>query len=73
MSLRVLYKSLLRRVRCIPAYCRDCGRDVHDYQAPAEVWLQVWGNAGGVLCYDCFCERCADAGLPAVWRLERAV
>jgi hypothetical protein len=67
---RVLLKLALRWALLIPAFCRDCGRDVHDYHAPDAIWARIWGGPGGVLCYDCFCERCRAAGLPAVWRLE---
>lgn len=37
--------------------CEDCGRNVHDFLVPNEMWKEVYGNEGGILCYDCFCNR----------------
>jgi len=51
------------------ARCRDCGRNVHDYDIPNEVWLKVIGRSDGVWCYDCFCDR-ADKSLGFEWRLK---
>jgi hypothetical protein len=56
----------------INSFCKNCGRDVHDYIVPDEVWAKVRPTIknGNVLCYDCFCDKCAAHGLPAVWRLD---
>lgn len=72
-SLRVLYKRLRSRFALVPAFCKSCGRDVHDYVAPPETWDAVEPTipGGAVLCYDCFCERCGALGLPEVWALVR--
>jgi len=70
--LRVLVKTFLRdhlAMGAISSYCRDCGRNVHDFDAPDWAWQQVWGDSGGVLCYDCFSERCHKLGIPPVWSL----
>jgi len=70
--LRVLVKTLLRdhlAMGAISSYCRDCGRNVHDFDAPDWAWQQVWGDSGGVLCYDCFSERCHKLGIPPCWSL----
>ena len=46
------------------ARCEDCGRNVHDWTAPDDVWLSVVGPREGiVLCYDCFCNRGDELGI----------
>lgn len=67
------------------ARCRDCGRTVHDYIMPNDIWNTVIAGtpklylsdgtedsegAGGVWCYDCFCERAREKGLPSNYRCE---
>lgn len=66
---RVAWKRWLSRRQLIPAFCRDCGRDVRDFHVESATWERVAGAAGGVLCYDCFADRCPAAGLTSVWRL----
>ena len=39
------------------ARCDDCGRNVHDYIVPDNLWIGVVGKESGTLCYDCFCNR----------------
>lgn len=51
------------------ARCEDCGRNVHDFHVPDELWLDVYGSFSGVLCYDCFCDR-ADRKLRTKWRID---
>ena len=51
------------------ARCRDCGRNVHDFHVPDELWLEVIGSLDGVWCYDCFCNR-ADKRLGMKWRMD---
>ncbi len=51
------------------ARCRDCGRNVHDYQIPDKIWLEVIGSENGVWCYDCFCNK-ADEKFGFKWRLR---
>lgn len=69
--LRLHYKLLLKRLKVVDSFCKVCGRDVHDFSAPADIWQQVSPrkNGDGVLCYDCFCERASKKGLPCVWKL----
>ena len=43
--------------------CEDCGRNVHDFLVPDELWREVYGNDGGILCYDCFCDRLNKKGI----------
>jgi hypothetical protein len=43
--------------------CDDCGRNVHDFHVPDEVWIKVYGNETGTLCYDCFCNRSDILGI----------
>lgn len=68
------------------ARCRDCGRTVHDFIIPDEIWNEVMTGspiiylrdgvtpskegASGVLCYDCFCERAREKGLPSNYSCE---
>jgi len=52
------------------AKCRDCGRTVHDFIAPDDLWVEAWGDKGGILCYDCFCERLAQKGNYSVFELK---
>lgn len=72
---RVLLKLFRVRVLQLPtaSFCKQCGRDVHDFIASDDVWEQVdrhirWGHT---LCYDCFCEVCGQIGLPVVWRIVK--
>jgi len=71
MRLRLYLKLLLRRFMLLDAFCKHCGRTVHDFRAPDAVWLKVALSIrhGNVLCYDCFCEACIAAGLPGTWTL----
>ncbi len=50
------------------ARCRDCGRNVHDYHVPDEIWLKVIGSEDGVWCYDCFCNRADKKNIK--WKVE---
>ena len=52
------------------AACHDCGRTVHDFVAPTDLWMKAYGSMGGILCYDCFCERLAKKKQYAVFKLE---
>jgi len=52
------------------ALCKDCGRTVHDFVAPDDLWIEAWGSGGGTLCYDCFCERLIQKGFYAVFELK---
>ncbi len=51
------------------ARCRDCGRNVHDFTVPDWLWIKVWGNDGGILCYDCFANR-SDEIFRFKWRMS---
>lgn len=70
-ALRVAYKRWKSGRRLVPAFCKRCGRDVHDFVAPDDVWKKVADYTGmNVLCYDCFCDVCEEIGEQSVWRLE---
>jgi hypothetical protein len=45
------------------ARCEECGRNVHDYHVPDDLWIKVYGDESGVLCYDCFCNKLDEMGL----------
>jgi hypothetical protein len=72
LTLRLAFKLLLRRWFLLPSFCKRCGRRVPDVSAPDDAWAAVESRLrrGHVLCYDCFCEVCADIGLPSVWALR---
>jgi len=69
--LRFLNHHLLKTYSLIEdcARCRDCGRNVHDFLVPTWLWVRVWGNEGGILCYDCFCDR-TDKIYRWKWRID---
>jgi hypothetical protein len=73
--LRVTLKLFRCRVLNRPtnSFCKICGRGVHDFVAPEEIWALVEGKIrwGHTLCYDHFCEICGELGLPSVWRLVK--
>lgn len=68
--LRFLNRYLLKTYPLIEdcARCRECGRNVHDFSVPDWLWIRIWGNRGGILCYDCFCNR-ADEIFRFKWRM----
>ncbi|MCK5614860.1 hypothetical protein KAR91_74045 [Candidatus Pacearchaeota archaeon] len=72
MKTLVLLKLLYRRYFTIQGFCKECGRTVHDFVAPDDVWEKVEPHIkhGYILCYDCFCEKCKKLGLPTVWKLQ---
>jgi hypothetical protein len=51
------------------ARCEECGINVHDFHVPDDIWIKVYGNESGVLCYDCFCDK-ADKKFEFKWRLK---
>src|SRR5690606_9541792 len=69
--IRLYTKLVLRRFWLIPSFCKKCGRDVRDFVVPDPVWEKVEALIphGSVLCYECFCDVCEEAGLPSVWEL----
>jgi len=58
-------KLILRRFFLINSFCRKCGVDVRDYQAPNKVWEQIKDEIpnGNTLCYNCFCKLCDKKGI----------
>ena len=66
-----LNKHLLKTYPLIEdcARCEDCGRNVHDFSVPDDLWQQVYGSNDGILCYDCFCNR-ADEKFRSKWRIS---
>ena len=72
-----LVRVILKLFRCrvlhlsTQSFCKHCGRTVHDFSAPDEIWnlIDPHIKRGNTLCYDCFCELCSSLGLPSVWSL----
>lgn len=56
----------------VPSFCKVCGRNVHDFIAPDNVWAVISPHIkfGNVLCYDCFCDICDKVGIKTVWALK---
>ena len=76
-SLRLLpgpvYLWLQSHTSIMDSYCKECGRSVHDFIAPDEVWDKIKPliKHGNVLCYDCFCNKCNIIGVTPVWYLTK--
>ena len=72
--IRLHMKLALARFFLLDSFCKYCGRTVHDFIVPDDIWAKVRPliQYGDVLCYDCFCEKCGMLGLPTVWQLEAA-
>lgn len=70
--LRICYKLIKRKFFLVPSFCKKCGKDVHDFIVPDDIWDEINRHIkyGHVLCYNCFCEKCGELGLPSVWQLE---
>ena len=68
---RLHLKLFLKKYILIDSFCKVCGRTVHDFYVNDDIWEKVSPrkNGNGVLCYDCFCERSSEKGLPCVWEL----
>jgi len=49
-------------------HCQDCGR-AYEYvwYAEDDLWKELVGGEGGLLCMDCFNKRAVAARLPTVW------
>ena len=47
--------------------CEDCGRNVHDFHVPNNLWVLVYGSESGVLCWDCFVDRAEKKGIYCVF------
>ena len=71
MRIILYFKLFLRKFIVMASFCKECGRQVHDFSAPNDVWLKIDPliKYGHVLCYDCFCEKCKEVGLPTVWKI----
>lgn len=53
--------------------CRDCGRPVviHSgsfWNADNDLWNEVWGDEGGILCQPCFVTRAKAMGIYVSWK-----
>lgn len=49
------------------ARCMECGRDVHDFSVPDDLWLKV-SKSSDILCYDCFCDKLEKINIS--WRMK---
>jgi hypothetical protein len=43
--------------------CQDCGRRFALWRAPDDLWREVYGSAGGILCPLCFGRQAREAGI----------
>lgn len=60
--LRIHFKNLVCRFRCLDNFCDDCGRRAQSFRVENGVWMRIVGDDCAVLCYDCFCERAKQKG-----------
>ena len=66
--IRVAAKKWLARHRLIVEFCKDCGvKQPLVWTAADALWVEVWGNEGGVLCPSCFTDRCERASIFVRW------
>ena len=49
--------------------CRRCGRDIHDFIIPNEIWNQV-AKPNDCFCYDCFCDL-YEKKTGQIWRMNQ--
>jgi len=72
--MRVRYKLFMLHYLHKPtnSFCKVCGRDVRDFSVSDELWAKIAPliKRGNIVCYNCFCDLCRQAGLPAVWELK---
>lgn len=72
-TLRIRSKRLVLKLRLGPlmGFCKRCGVEVRDFQAPDDVWERVQRHpkGGQMLCYNCFSDLCLELGLQPNWRL----
>ena len=70
--IRLHWKLLTRRFWLRNSFCKECGVDIRDFHAPDNIWDQVFhlGGMNKTLCYNCFCDKCLDIGLPGTWYLS---
>lgn len=67
---RAFWHVVIRRY--VYEICASCGRPVssaiHTYWiAPDELWEQINGQSGGVLCPRCFARRAEKSGIAIAW------
>lgn len=73
VKIRLFIKLFLKKHFDLNSFCKKCGRTVHDFDAPNDVWKKIepFIKHGNVLCYDYFCEMCKQNNLPSVWKLNK--
>lgn len=71
VKILVFIKLFLRNFFLLNSFCKECGRKVHDFYVSDDIWELVKPHIkyGKVLCYDCFCDKCKEVGLPTCWFL----
>lgn len=66
---RVLAKRMLARFTLVIEFCHDCGvRQPLVWRAADDLWLEVMGDPGGVVCPVCFTRRADALGISLDWR-----
>ena len=72
----VYIKLFLRRFLDINSFCKQCGRQVRDYDAPDKLWkyyIEPAIKKGDTLCYNCFCDYCRNKigiSIKKNWKLQ---
>lgn len=61
--LRMYRADLLHVLTEIGERCQDCGRDYVLWHAPDDLYREVCGSPGGLLCPGCFARRAEARGL----------
>lgn len=67
--LRLLYRDFITHGLFGPdgERCQDCGRGYPLWRVSDDLYLEVIGNNGGLLCLGCFDERASDKGICLLW------
>lgn len=68
MKLYAWLKTVLKRFRAIPNYCRDCGRAAEPFKVPDPIWLYVAPSGDHILCLRDFTRRAARLKIHVEWR-----
>lgn len=73
LSIKLLFKLFLRRFKCIPSFCKNCGCKVEDFVVEDELWSLIENNIphGNVLCFNCFSRLIKEKTNITAFKLEK--